>query len=58
MQAAQKLTVWRYIVPEQQYQTPKYQLSRTPHRPKLTLNFWGNFGSNSAFEVLTMELTL
>ncbi len=55
MQAAQKLIVWRDIVPEQHYQTPKYQLPVTASSGT-DLEHLGI--QNSASELLKMELTL
>ncbi len=52
MQAAQKLIVWRDIIPEQHYQTPKHRLSGTD------LELLGKqLIQISASELLKMELT-
>ncbi len=58
MQAAQKLIVWRDIVPEQHYQTPKYQLSVTASSGTDLELLGGQLIQISASELLKMELTL
>ncbi len=55
MQAAQKLIVWRDIVPEQHYQTPNIS-------DRVVGNWLGTFGGQFSqilvSELLKMELTL
>ncbi len=58
MQAAQKLIVWRDIIPEQHYQTAKYQLSVTASSGTNMELLVGQFIQKSASELLKMELTL
>ncbi len=55
--AAQKLLVWRDIVPEQHFQTPKYQLSVTASSGTV-LELLGQLIQISASELLKMDLTL
>ncbi len=57
MQAAQKLIVWRDIIPEH-YQTPKYQLQVTASSGTDLEHLGGQLIQNSASELLKMELTL
>ncbi len=58
MQAAQKLIVWLVTIPEQHYQTPKYQLSVTASSGTDLELLGGQFIQISASELLKMELIL
>ncbi len=59
MQAAQKVIVWRDVIPEQHYHTPKYQPSVTASSgTDLELLAGGQFIQISASQLLKMELIL
>ncbi len=58
MQAAQKIIVWRDIVPEHHYHTPKYQLWVTASSGTDLELLGGQLIQISASELLKMELTL